>query len=52
MPRAGFEITVPLIERPKTFHVLDRVAAVTGSNDSVNMKCEMLTQLSSSLLEP
>jgi hypothetical protein len=30
MPRVGFEPTVTVFERAKTFHVLDRVATATG----------------------
>jgi hypothetical protein len=30
MPRLGFEPTIPVIERAKTFHVLDRAATVIG----------------------
>jgi hypothetical protein len=31
MPRAEFETTIPLFEREKTVHVLDRAANVIGS---------------------
>jgi hypothetical protein len=30
MPLAGFEPTIPVLERAKTFHALDRAATVTG----------------------
>jgi hypothetical protein len=30
MPLAGFEPTIPVFKRAKTFHALDRVATVTG----------------------
>jgi hypothetical protein len=30
MPRVGFEPTIPMFERVKTFHVLDRAATVIG----------------------
>jgi hypothetical protein len=30
MPLAGFEPTMPVFERAKTFHALDRAATVTG----------------------
>jgi hypothetical protein len=30
IPRAGFEPTIPVFERAKTFHVLDRAAPVIG----------------------
>jgi hypothetical protein len=30
MPLAGFEPTIPVFKRAKTFHALDRAAAVTG----------------------
>jgi hypothetical protein len=43
MPLAGFEPTIPVFKRAKTFHALDRAATVTGSyiltdNDWVHMK--------------
>jgi hypothetical protein len=34
MPRVGFESTIPVFERAKTFHALDRAAAVIGSLQS------------------
>jgi hypothetical protein len=30
MPRVGFEPTIPVFERAKTVHALDRAAAVIG----------------------
>jgi hypothetical protein len=30
MPRVGFEPTIPVFERAKTVHVLDRAATVIG----------------------
>jgi hypothetical protein len=30
MPRVGFEPTIPVFERTKTVHALDRAAIVTG----------------------
>jgi hypothetical protein len=30
MPRVGFEQTIPVFERKKTGHALDRAASVTG----------------------
>jgi hypothetical protein len=30
MPRMGFELTIPVFERAKTVHVLDRSATVIG----------------------
>jgi hypothetical protein len=30
MPLAGFEPTIPVFKRAKTFHALDREATVTG----------------------
>jgi hypothetical protein len=32
MPRMGFELTTPVLERVKTVHALDRVATAIGSN--------------------
>jgi hypothetical protein len=32
MPLLGFEPTIPVFKRAKTFHVSDRAATVTGSN--------------------
>jgi hypothetical protein len=31
MPRVGFESTIPVFERAKTVHALDRAATVIGS---------------------
>jgi hypothetical protein len=31
MPLAGFEPTIPVFKRAKTFHALDRAATVTGN---------------------
>jgi hypothetical protein len=31
MPLAGFEPTIPVFKRAKTFHALDGAATVTGS---------------------
>jgi hypothetical protein len=31
MPLAGFEPTIPVFKRAKTFHPLDRAATVTGT---------------------
>jgi hypothetical protein len=30
MPRVGFEPTIPVFERAKTFHALDRAATVVS----------------------
>jgi hypothetical protein len=30
MPRAGFELTIPVFERAKTVHTLDLTASVIG----------------------
>jgi hypothetical protein len=30
MPRVGFELTIPVFERAKTFHALDRGTTVIG----------------------
>jgi hypothetical protein len=32
MPLAGFEPTIPMLKRAKTFHALDCAATVTGTN--------------------
>jgi hypothetical protein len=37
MPLAGFEPTIPVFKRAKTFHALDRAATVTG--DVILMYC-------------
>jgi hypothetical protein len=34
MPLTGFEPTIPVFKRAKTFHALDRAATVTGIEDS------------------
>jgi hypothetical protein len=31
MPRVGFELTIPVFQRMKTVHALDRAATVIGS---------------------
>jgi hypothetical protein len=31
MPEVGFEPTIPVFERAKTFHALDRAATMIGS---------------------
>jgi hypothetical protein len=31
MPLAGFERTIPVFKRAKTFHALDRAASVNGT---------------------
>jgi hypothetical protein len=31
LPIAGFEPTIPVVKRAKTFHALDRAATVTGT---------------------
>jgi hypothetical protein len=36
MPLAGFEPTIPVFERAKTFHALDRTPTVTGPGIIVN----------------
>jgi hypothetical protein len=33
MPRVGFEPTIPVFERAKTFNALDRAASVTHGLD-------------------
>jgi hypothetical protein len=35
MPQVGFEYTIPVFEREKTVHVLDRAATVIGSHDNL-----------------
>jgi hypothetical protein len=37
MPRMGLEPTIPVFYRAKTFHVLDRWAAVTGVTNLSNI---------------
>jgi hypothetical protein len=32
MPQVGFELTIPVFERVKTVHALDRAATVIGTN--------------------
>jgi hypothetical protein len=38
MSRAGFEPTIPALERAKTVHALDRAATVIGGLDLIFMK--------------
>jgi hypothetical protein len=33
MPQVGFESTIPVIERVRAVHALDRAATVIGTND-------------------
>jgi hypothetical protein len=33
MPQVGIEITIPVFQRAKTVHALDRVATVIGVED-------------------
>jgi hypothetical protein len=42
MPRVGFEPTIPVFERAKTVHALDRVATVIGFDA---MYSELMTSL-------
>jgi hypothetical protein len=35
MPRLGFQPTIPVFERAKTVHALDRAAIVIGSLDFI-----------------
>jgi hypothetical protein len=37
MPRVGFEPTIPVFERAKTVHTLDRAATVIGTHTSRNV---------------
>jgi hypothetical protein len=39
MPRVGFEPTIPVFERPKTFHALNGEATMIGNE---NLKFKML----------
>jgi hypothetical protein len=44
MPRVGFELTIPVFEREKTFHAFDRAATTIGEttlNKNHNYFCEM-----------
>jgi hypothetical protein len=36
MPQVGFEPTIPVFERAKTVHVLDRAATVIGGSGCVD----------------
>jgi hypothetical protein len=38
MPRVGFEPTIPVLERVKTVHALDRAASVIGSSRTTEYK--------------
>jgi hypothetical protein len=52
MPRVGFEPTIPVFERAKTVHVLDRAAAVIGDSPlSLLKKTEVELTLSSVNIE-
>jgi hypothetical protein len=38
MPQVGFESTIPVFQRAKTFHDLDRAAAVIGQVKTARKK--------------
>jgi hypothetical protein len=48
MPLAGFEPTIPVFKRAKTFHALHRAATVTGPSNSLptinysTLQCDLL----------
>jgi hypothetical protein len=42
MPRVRFEPTIPVFERAKTVHALDRAATMIGSNDKYHKKMSKL----------
>jgi hypothetical protein len=50
MPLAGFEPTIPVFKRAKTFHALDRAATVTGTN--VIYHCQNPLESTSKSLHP
>jgi shikimate 5-dehydrogenase len=37
MPLVGFEPTIPVFKRAKTFHALDRAATVTGAVNDIKL---------------
>jgi hypothetical protein len=41
MPGVGFELTIPVFERAKTFHTLDRAATVIGPRVNNGSKFEL-----------
>jgi hypothetical protein len=54
MPRVGFESTIPVFERAKTVHVLDRAATVTGTQIYLVIRNRSLTlnSTSGSMIDP
>jgi hypothetical protein len=38
MPQVGFEPKIPVFERPKTVHALDRAATVIGKKETTQYK--------------
>jgi hypothetical protein len=46
MPRVGFELMIPVFERPKTFYVLDSAATVIGMHTSICIKVKIKVKLS------
>jgi hypothetical protein len=55
MPLVGFEPTIPVFKRAKTFHALDRAAAVTGYYvhlpEANKSKCFMYQSISPAVTE-
>jgi hypothetical protein len=45
MPLAGFEPTIPVFKRAKTFHALDRPATVTGQLQILQSEINVPTSL-------
>jgi hypothetical protein len=43
MPRVGFETTIPVFERAKTFHALDRATYVIGPSKLVKVRILILS---------
>jgi hypothetical protein len=49
MPRVGFEPTIPVLERVKTVHGLDRAATVIGSSSAEEVLIILIKALRSYL---
>jgi hypothetical protein len=44
MPLAGFEPMIPVFDRAKTFHALDRAATETGTSDPIHLGNKKIKQ--------
>jgi hypothetical protein len=45
MPRVGFEPTIPVFERAKTVHALDRASTVIGKGGATSKKINNIHEM-------